>query len=568
MTLILGRWTRCAAAVILGAAMMLALGGCGLRGPKGIYGIHWYANDPNSAEVEAMTLGKPIHVLEIVLTDPAAPTANRLEAQKAAFEAIQAKRHALIIRVQANWGKAIPHPDDAYSLDAFVNDCREMAEELRFVCNVWQIGNEMNILGEWGGQELSPEYYAEVYKRVYEAMAGVWSPLGPQRVLLGPVSPGGPIENLRPIAGNEYLARMLAQLSPGECGGIALHAYAEPCPNWECGLEGFQDLITEQLQIIDGMGFRREPVYITEFNKHMPPSKPGEEVIAAGFIQGAFRWLEEWNSKRGNHNIIAACWFVYPAGRGWDDYALEYWRTEGGDPSSDVWAAFQASVKEKHKKGRVGRGSKPRKDTARYIFDEFEGRMDTTRPLPDWKARAAGRSEAYTKNGWLYLFNRDMATTASAEIISRGHAFDDVSIWTGVELTNAATRDPIRDYANVQIMARAGDDTGYALVFEAERNTISLRDRGTKEVIGNCRASVSLGSHDRFLVFMRVKGSAIEATVDRVREGNQLVRVAEFTAEDDKYKWGWVGLRADRIAEVHAPFFRVAGPDYKWKDRQ
>lgn len=562
-----GRWTKGIMALALGAAVILALSGCGRRGPKGIYGVHWYANDPYSAQVEEMTLGRPIHVLEIVLTAPAAPVTSHWKTQKEAFEAIHAKGHALIIRVQADWGKAIPHPNDAYSIDAFVNDCRQMAEDLRFVCHVWQISNEMNILGEWGGQELAPEYYAEVYKKVHAAMSGVWSPLGPQRVLLGPVSPGGPIENLRPIAGNDYLARMLAQLTPGECGGFAIHGYAEPCPNWECGLEGFQDLITEQMQIIDGMGFRRAPVYITEFNKHMPPGKPGEEAIAAGFIRGAFRWLEEWNRGGGNHNIVAACWFVYPAGRGWDDYSLEYWRTEGGDAETDVWAAFQASVREKHKKGRIGRGGKPRKSDVRYFFDEFDGALDSTRPLPDWKARAEGRSAAYTKDGWLFLFNREMATTASAEIISRGHVFDDVSFYTGIELSDATTRDPVRDLANVQIMLRAGDKTGYALVFEAERNAISLRDRSTAEVIGDCRRSVSLGSHERFLVFMRAKGNVIEATVDRVVGGNQLVRVAEFRAEDDTYRWGWVGLRADRIAEVHAPFFRVAGPDYKWKDR-
>ncbi|GAB4319392.1 MAG: hypothetical protein Kow0059_13370 [Candidatus Sumerlaeia bacterium] len=546
--------------------MIAALGvlaGCAGRDARWIYGVHWYSDDPLSGEVEELTGGKGIYVLEIVLTDPGAPAHDRWPAQKAAFEAIHAKSHTLIIRVQADWGRIVPHPGDPYSTDAFVDDCRRMAEDLRWVCHIWQIGNEMNIAGEWGGQLLPPDAYVDVYRRVRAAIHSVWSPLGPQRVLLGPVSPGGIVPDVRPVEGLDYLARILERLSPGECDGLALHAYAEPCPNWECGLEGFQDIVTEQLELMDEMGFRRLPVYITEFNKHMPLDKPGEEIIAAGFIRQAYRWLDEWNSGRGRHNIITACWFVYPAGRGWDDYSLQFWHTPGEAPDKDAWAAFQAAAREGHRRGRRGGGSPPRPAQALWFHDDFDGPLDQARPLPDWKVRAAARSRVQTRDGWLILSNRDTATTSACEIITRGHVFGDFKLWTALELADADTRDPRRAHASAEVLIRATDTGGYALVLEAERNAISLRDRRTGEVVGDCRCGVALGGQQRFEVAVRAAASAIHAAVDRVVAEGRRVRVAEWTVEDDRYRWGWVGLRADRIAEVQAPFFTLAGPDFE-----
>ena len=74
------------------------------------------------------------------------------------------------------------------------------------------------------------------------------------------------------------------------------------------------------------------PVIVSEWNRGI--ASAGDEPTAAQFIYRAYEWLHDWNTTPGSHNIVAACWFVYPGGVGWDQYALEYWKTGGGNQES------------------------------------------------------------------------------------------------------------------------------------------------------------------------------------------------------------------------------------------
>jgi len=318
-----------------------------------LYGIHWYADDAGDSDVEAMSGGKGIYVLEQVFTDTEAQ-GNGWERYDHPYKTgrwsqIAAKGHTIVARIHPNWGRAVPKPADAYTVAQFVQDCRSAADTLKNQCHIWQLSNEMNILEEYGGEQLLPAYYVSVYKQVKAAIETVVSPLGPQIVLLGPVSPGGVIAGVRWMDGNTYLQQMLNELSAGEVGGFGVHSYGGG--NLTAALMDFQNGLTGQLSRIDAAGFTNLPVYITEWNRHTP-SAP-YEAVSAQFLYRAFEWLDSWNATPGNHNVVSACWFVYPSG-GWNDYSLLYYKTVGGTQDNDLWNAFLFAANQNYPAGIFG----------------------------------------------------------------------------------------------------------------------------------------------------------------------------------------------------------------------
>src|SRR5690606_21531061 len=102
-----------------------------------------------------------------------------------------------------------------------------------------------------------------------------------QIVLMQAVSPG-PADGARYMDGNEFLFRMIdAVPDKSKIDGFGLHAYAEP-GGANFGEVGFLDALREQIMIIDSFGLGDRPLYITEFNKHMPNAT--EANIGARFV--------------------------------------------------------------------------------------------------------------------------------------------------------------------------------------------------------------------------------------------------------------------------------------------
>lgn len=304
-----------------------------------LYGIHWYG-DGNLSDVEAMTGDKPIWTLEtvIVYSDPW----WQLSGQAAHFQQIHAKGHSIIIRLEPNWGQTIPATQAERT--QYINDLVATVEAAKDYCHIWQIGNEMNLYAEYGGDVLTAADYISFYKDARAAIKNVTSPLGEQIVLVGPVSPGAYFNEVRHTDGLVYLRQMCQALGPDDTDGFALHAYGAPWLGPQDAASDFMSGVSSQLQVIDEEGFCDKPAYITEWNRQTNPANDAnQEAQTAQFLQLAYQRLHEWNSNPNNHPVVCACWFIYKNDPGWANFSLRYLKDvnpRGAD--ADVWDAFQA----------------------------------------------------------------------------------------------------------------------------------------------------------------------------------------------------------------------------------
>ncbi len=306
-----------------------------------IYGIHWYG-DGNSNDVEEMTGGKPVWVLETVMVYTAG---WRIEDQIEKLRAVQNKGHTLVIRIEPEWGMTIPAPVDR---EQYLVDLKAVVEQASDVCNIWQIGNEMNLYAEYGGHVLSASDYISYYKQVRQTIKEVESPLGEQTVLVGPVSPGAYFNEVRHTDGGVYLREMCQGLGPGDTDGFALHSYGAPWFNAEGAVTDFMNGVSSQLHIIDENGHCDKPAFILEWNRQTnPPGDPNQEAETARFLMDAYRALGQWNANPDNHPVVCAAWFIYPDFGGWENFSILnlHGLNERG-AGNDLWDSFQQVASE------------------------------------------------------------------------------------------------------------------------------------------------------------------------------------------------------------------------------
>ncbi len=321
-----------------------------------LYGIHFYGDAAGSI-VESMTGGKGIWSLEIVQTDSDVWWGAEWQRDNR-FSAMVDRGHTLIVRIERNWGETVPFPEHR---DQYLVDVQAAATALSDVCHVWQIGNEMNILAEWGGSELTAETYVDMYRQIRAAIKSVDSPLGEQIVLVGPVSPGAVIPGVRHTDGNEYLGQMCDRLTPDEVDGFAIHAYAAPWYDATAARADLQSGYVSQLALIDEKGYTGKPVHMTEWNRRVEPITEAMEAQSAQFLHGAFTDLHVWNETPGTHPVSSACWFIYDDMPGWEYYSILNLRDYGPPgPDNDLWDAFQYACTLDYPSGTPGETAPPR----------------------------------------------------------------------------------------------------------------------------------------------------------------------------------------------------------------
>ena len=305
-----------------------------------LYGIHWYG-DPNGSLVESMTGGKGVWSLENVLTDSDIWWGPQWQRDNRFFQMVE-RGHTIITRIERNWGETVPYPEN---LASYMTSVQAAAEALADVCHIWQIGNEMNLYGEWGGNELTPAAYVDMFRQIRAAIKAVPSPLGEQIVLLGPVSPGDVIAGVRHTEGNDYLGQMCDLLAPDDLDGFAMHAYAAPWHDANTSRAELQAGYLSQLAVINSKDFADKPVHVTEWNRRVEPIDSYNEAQSAQFLLAALGDLHTWNQTPGAHPISSACWFIYQYDSGaWANYSIEYLHGVGpGGPDNDLWDAFQSA---------------------------------------------------------------------------------------------------------------------------------------------------------------------------------------------------------------------------------
>lgn len=290
----------------------------------------------------------------------------------------------VITRVNYDWGQTVPAPG-TLGASAWAESVAQSVQTLRNGSRIFQLGNEPNILDEgngWTERRITPQGYAGIYQAVASRLRNSpSSPLGSYQLLVAAPSPGPAIPNIRWIDGNQWLGQTLDAITDKSLvSGISLHGYGG-------SVGDFRRAIAEQMAVIRTRGLTSVPVYITEFARAASTTSPNphaEEAAAAAFVRGAYAEIDRWNRVPGNHNLVAATWFVYDhdtyAGSGWSDFSVEYWRSHGhplGHPD-DLFTAFADVASRGYRAGIEGSTPLP---AGVSIVDDFEtgmGRFSST----------------------------------------------------------------------------------------------------------------------------------------------------------------------------------------------
>ncbi len=288
----------------------LAPGGVGVADDSPwIYGIHWYS-DPADDDVEVMTGGKGIWVLETILTEDTGIWS--LDAHMEKLETARARGHTIVIRPQPRWSLVVPGPNTPETavgdrMETFIPKIIDMAEELADITHIWQIGNEMNLGFEYNIGNLTPQLYVDKYVEIRDAIKSVPSSLGEQVVLLGPVAP----------VDNAYLGSMLDDIIANEIefDGFAMHAYGGARGNLMVDID-------VQADFIDGKGFTDKPIYITEWGAPVDPISDTNEAATAQLLHQSFVNMANRNANPQEHPIVCAIWFIYRVDAFWQNWSI------------------------------------------------------------------------------------------------------------------------------------------------------------------------------------------------------------------------------------------------------
>ena len=517
-----------------------------------LYGIHWYGS-VSSTDVETMSAGKGVYDVEQVFTDTAT-TGNIWETapyKVSPFNTIIGKGHTIIGRFACNWARNIPKTGDTYSISSYANDAKIAADTLKNQCHTWILGNEDNLTGENSAQ-YSPEYYAGSYRTLRNAFHQVTSSLGDQTLCITPMSPGIADGSVRFMDSNEYLYRILTTLTPSEVDGFAIHAYATPgVPVAQC-LKDFQKTMREQLMVMDQLGYTTKPVYITEWNKHMP--NMSEVSIASPFLYQEYNELYKWNTTAGHHNIVSASWFVYPDDS-WTDYSLLYWKSHASNTTKEVnpWYAFQYAAQQSYPKGTAGGGVWPA-NNALYFEDAFNGSsLDTDPEAPQWTLTDTANGGTVTVSGGQLLLKGNGSANAMAFMRTDGYVYGNFSLYTRMTVVNETPRG---GEANTEIRFREGSG-GYSLTMDALNNQIKLRKVNVWSTYTSQAVTINTG--DYFDIKIVANGSNIQIQIKRNGESTPSVN---WNLTNTDYNVGWIRMGMYMIEEVRYYYVRVGGVNY------
>lgn len=327
----------------------------GFANSSNIYGIHWYGSS-SGVGAESIMHNRQGYSLEneyVQNRSDWGPLRARVQAAKnAGFTPI----------VRLDWvsGQTVPAQWDWNGRFYYAAKCRECVQAIGDLCNIWVIGNEMNMLGEGG---IPADWYLTCFCN-YDAnccYTQIHSVQPSATVCMGPITPWnsqtdatGPYNHSSERWKNYYwyLVNNAAAVD-----GFAIHVYgarpdAQPglhdydpdprddsgYPNWDHGNDvkvdsawGFSVLQYLMGEIDSLSGNVNKPVFITECNTDTgpaispDPNSSPRYSYRSGWLQKAFECVDTWN-KNHYHKIKALCWFVYSYGFGWSDYAI---MTEG-----------------------------------------------------------------------------------------------------------------------------------------------------------------------------------------------------------------------------------------------
>jgi hypothetical protein len=255
----------------------------------------------------------------------------------------------VIVRLNYGYGTEgnIPHSSQ---YDNFARRCGNFVEASPG-CNIWIIGNEMNLANERpggpGGQVITPQLYASCFQK---CRTEIRSRSGHEadQVVVGAV---GPYNIQTTYPGNDtgdfagYLADILKLLGE-DVDGIALHAYTH-------GQN--PDLVSSDAKMLDSrvkhlhnefrvyrdfmnvipQNLRNRPVYITETDQYGAWRDQN-----SGWVRNAYKEIDDWNQTAGNQPIQALILYRWIIGNASDPREVGWAITNKPGVQDDFRAAM------------------------------------------------------------------------------------------------------------------------------------------------------------------------------------------------------------------------------------
>ncbi|MEX2309336.1 MAG: glycosyl hydrolase [Pirellulales bacterium] len=334
------------AVVCLSCIIVLAWTNELLGGGEKLYGVHWW-DYARPAVGSGPTGGWSV---ETVLTN-SDPWWQGWYFEPLYQQVSSTHNASIVTRIDYNWGQTVPAPSSSTALDWANKIVSDVIGPLGPYAARWIIGNEPNIIGEgngWASNQITPAGYAQIYHTVRQVIKAA----RPQdEVLFAPVSPGGVIDGVRWKDGGEWLAEAIdatLALPGGAIDGLAIHAYGNPFVGAAQAVAEFHDSYVSQLAVIDSCSLLSAPVYLTEWNRATATSGnlAANEQVSADFLRQSLVDVDHWNRIPGNHNIRSMAWFVNEGYGGWQEFSLEWWRSQGNPEghAGDLWTALLGSA--------------------------------------------------------------------------------------------------------------------------------------------------------------------------------------------------------------------------------
>lgn len=323
------------AALILAA---LALVGPAMAGSDSIYGIHFWGTSAGS-----MMNGRAGYDVETTWVQ------NKTDWSDIRTKCQNARNEGFTVIVRFNWagGYTVPGLNDWTGRVNFANKCREGVQALGDLCNIWIIGNEMNMAGEGG---IPADWYLKCFN-LYDSnccYTQIHNVQSNAIVCIGAVAPNnadtnatGPYNNTSEKWKNYWY--YLVNNSGLAVDGFAVHAYGGR-QNGQAGVTGYDaDARDDQNlpygatadnvdvcwgfnsfryfvdEVATKIGDLQRPIYITETNTGQTADP--STSYQTGWMQTAYESIDTWN-KTHYQKVKTLTWFVYEPAGAWTNYAL------------------------------------------------------------------------------------------------------------------------------------------------------------------------------------------------------------------------------------------------------
>ncbi|MBI3536136.1 MAG: hypothetical protein HY070_01020, partial [Chloroflexi bacterium] len=285
--------------------------------PQFIFGVH----DPDGANVMT-SAGKPGWIT----------VSLKVTSDGNDFSALANQGLGVIARLNNGYGSEGTIPASS-QYDAFAQQCANFIAGAKG-CKIWIIGNETNLAwerpgnsGGSGGEILTPQLYAQCFAKCRAAIKKI---AGHADDWVIP-SPPAPWNNQTAYPGNEagdwikYFADILNEcIQLGQTpDALAIHTYTHgfkkdlvtsdekmgaPFQNRNYHFRAYRDFLS-----VVPSALKNVPVLITETQAADPDWWQNQNI---GWIQAAYKEINDWNANSANQTIQALCLFRWQANAG------------------------------------------------------------------------------------------------------------------------------------------------------------------------------------------------------------------------------------------------------------